>query len=156
MLTHLFMQALFERSKAKSEFLHRERDTWGRRSEADWRTTETEAQLVEAQQKVAALCLVSKYPGYPTEGKIRHPVQPLKPHRRGPSKIDSLKAQTACQSLALRMTNSIQPQPCGEVSGKMVTSSGVPLPRLTPPPPRGVIESARPPWLTSALPEGHV
>jgi hypothetical protein len=37
--------------------------------------------------------------GYPIDGKIRHLVRSLKPHRWGPSKVDSLKARTTCQSL---------------------------------------------------------
>jgi hypothetical protein len=41
-----------------------------------------------------------KIPGYPTDGKIRHPVRSLKPHRRAPSKVDSPKVRTTYQSLA--------------------------------------------------------
>jgi hypothetical protein len=50
---------------------------------------------------VCVPCLLSgiKIPGYPTDGKIWHPVCSLKPHHKGPSKTDSPKALTACQSL---------------------------------------------------------
>jgi hypothetical protein len=37
--------------------------------------------------------------GYLIDGKIWHHVRSLKPHRRGPSKVDSLKVWTTCQSL---------------------------------------------------------
>jgi hypothetical protein len=36
--------------------------------------------------------------GYPTDGKIRHLVHLLKPHRRGPGKTNPLKTLTTCQS----------------------------------------------------------
>jgi hypothetical protein len=70
-----------------------------------------------------------KIPGYPIDGKIQHPAQSLKPHRRGPSKVDSPKAQIACRSLVARTTNSIPPEPCGEVSGKTSASDGIFPPR---------------------------
>jgi hypothetical protein len=66
-----------------------------------------------------------KIPGYPTDGKIRHHVWSLKPHRRGTSKVDSPKAQVARQSLMARVTNSIPPEPCGEVSGEMSASDDI-------------------------------
>jgi hypothetical protein len=94
-----------------------------------------------------------KIPGYPTDGEIRHPLRLPKPHRRPPSKVDSPKAQTARQLLVARATNSILPEPCREVSGKMSTSGDIFSPR---PSLHGVIKRARPPQLTSASLEGHV
>jgi hypothetical protein len=54
-LTWPFAQALFDRRRAKSEFLHREQGTWGRLSEEAQRTTVVKPRLMEAQQRVASL-----------------------------------------------------------------------------------------------------
>jgi hypothetical protein len=59
--------------------------------------------------------------GYQTNGKIRHLARSLKPHRRGPSKIDRPKTLTACQSLEARKSTST-PEPCGKVSGEIDAS----------------------------------
>jgi hypothetical protein len=101
------------------------------------------------------LCIVSgiKIPRYPTDGKIRHPVRSLKPHRRGPGKTNPSKALTACQSLEARKTTSIPLEPCRKVSGEIGVSGGIFPPR---PSPHDVIKSAQPPRRTSASPEGHV
>jgi hypothetical protein len=74
-----------------------------------------------------------KYQGTQQDGEIQHPVQSLKPHRRGPSKVDSPKAWIACQSLAVRTTNSIPPEPRGEVSGEMSALGDISPPRPSPP-----------------------
>jgi hypothetical protein len=60
-----------------------------------------------------------KIPGYPTDGKIWHPVRSLKPYRSAPRKTDLLRALTTCQSLEACTTNSIPPEPCGKVSGEI-------------------------------------
>jgi hypothetical protein len=91
----------------------------------------------------------TKMPRYSTDGEIQHPVQSLKPHQMGPSKVNSPKARTACQSLAAQMTNSIPPEPCGEVLGEMSVSGDISPPR---PSPCGVIKSARPPSLLPPSP----
>jgi hypothetical protein len=77
-------------------------------------------------------CRVSKYPGYPTNGKIRHPARLLKPHHRAPCKTDLPKALTACQSLEARTTNSIPPEPCGKVSGEIGASGDISPSRPSP------------------------
>jgi hypothetical protein len=55
--------------------------------------------VAKLDRDVAYILSGIKIPGYPIDGEIRHPARLLKPHRRGPGKIDPLKALTACQSL---------------------------------------------------------
>jgi hypothetical protein len=70
--------------------------------------------------------------GYLIDSKIKHHARSLKPHCRGPSKIDPPKALTACQSLVARTTNSIPPEPCGKVSSEMGALGDIFLPRPNP------------------------
>jgi hypothetical protein len=54
-LTWPSAQALFDWSRAKSEFLRREQGTWGHLLEEAQRTAVVKPRLAEAQQRVASL-----------------------------------------------------------------------------------------------------
>jgi hypothetical protein len=49
------VQELLEQSRVKSEFLRRERDSWGRRSKETQRVIVVEARLAVAHKRMAAL-----------------------------------------------------------------------------------------------------